>query len=269
MNLEKTEGKSPIIETQWNNHTIYLYLPPSWEKNGTRTYPTVLVQDGDQALKALAPMVAELEDRWSNGQGREFILAMICPLDRLSEYTPWPSPAMSPRFPDFKGYGNQYLDSLYTGLLPWLSKTCQTDMQNVSMLGYSLGGLIGVYALTVQNCWRHMAGICSSFWYNGWISYLENNSISERTRSIYLHYGTEEGKGKSGPMEKAAEYAAKTGRLLAEKFPGKLTITTDNGGHHTFADQRLRNGLLWLNEEIGADACCSLSCSNAKKPNPL
>ncbi|WP_394524931.1 alpha/beta hydrolase [Lacrimispora sp. JR3] len=253
MNAEKKEEELTFIETQWDNHKLYVYLPPSWEKDKKRTYPTILVQDGDQARKALAPMKKELEALWSKGTGREFILVMICPVDRLSEYTPWPGPAMSPRFPDFKGNGNQYLESLKTSLLPWLCKTYQTDIRNVSMLGYSLGGLIGVYALTIQNCWRHVAGICSSFWYHDWISYLERNSISEETRSIYLHYGTEEGKGKTGPMEKAAEHAAKTGQLLIEKFSGKVTITTDQGGHHSYADQRYRNGLLWLNEEIGAD----------------
>lgn len=257
MNSEKKAEASPIIETQWENHKIYVYLPPSWKKAGNRTYPTILVQDGDQAYKALTPMINELETLWSKGIGREFILVMICPLDRLSEYTPWPAPAMSTRFPDFKGNGDQYLDALKTGLLPWLCETYQTDIHNVSMLGYSLGGLIGVYALTTQNCWRHMAGICSSFWYKDWITYLEKSSISEETCSIYLHYGTEEGKGKSGPMEKAAEHAAKTGALLTDKFPGKVTITKDNGGHHTFADQRFRNGLLWLNEEIGADTSFS------------
>ncbi len=253
MNSENKEGKSPIIERQWENHKIYLYLPPSWNKDESQTYPTILVHDGDQALKALTPMLGELESLWSNGTGREFILVMICPLDRLSEYTPWPAEAMSSRFPDFKGAGNQYLESLQTSLLPWLTESYKSDVHNISMLGYSLGGLIGMYAVTIQNCWRHMAGICSSFWYNDWISYLENSSINEETQSVYLHYGTEEGKGKSGPMEKAAEYAAKTEQLLTQKLPGKVTITQDHGGHHTFADQRFRNGLLWLNEEIGAD----------------
>ena len=251
MILEYKEEKHPIIETQWKNHNIYLYLPPSWKKNENRAYPTILVQDGDQALKAITPLLEELEKLWARGTGREFILVMICPLDRLSEYTPWPASAMSPRFPDFKGRGNEYLKSLETGLLPWLYENYKTDIKDVSLLGYSLGGLISVYALTIQNCWCHVAGICSSFWYDGWYSYLEGSSISEALKSVYLHYGTQEGKGKSGSMEKAAEYGEKTGRLLTARLPGKVRVTQDDGGHHSFADKRYRNGLLWLNDQIG------------------
>ncbi|WP_143319861.1 alpha/beta hydrolase-fold protein [Clostridium sp. HBUAS56010] len=253
MNSKNTEKEPSIMETQWEDHKLYLYLPRSWDKNREQKYPVVLVQDGDQAYKALSPVISELETLWQKGIGREFIMVMICPVDRLSEYTPWRAPAMSSRFPDFSGEGSQYLESLRNRLLPWLCETYQADIHNSSMLGYSLGGLIGIYALTIQNCWRHVAGICSSFWYSNWSEYLENSSLSKETRSIYLHYGEGEGKGKSGPMKKAKEYAEQTAQFLESKFPGKVTVTKDHGGHHTFADQRFKNGLLWLNKEIGDD----------------
>jgi len=252
MNLECNERTSSMIEAQWENHKIITYLPPSWKSHETRVYPAILVQDGDQALKAVTPVLAELEELWKKEKGREFILVMICPLDRLSEYTPWPAHAMSSRFPDFKGMGNEYLASLETQLLPWLSKNYKVDSENVSLLGYSLGGLISVYALTIQDCWRHAAGICSSFWYDGWMSWIESKDLSKDLISLFLHYGTGEGKGKSGPMERAAEYSEKTGELLSQRLPGKVTVTKDEGGHHSFAIQRYRNGLLWLNEQIGS-----------------
>ncbi|WP_313072715.1 alpha/beta hydrolase [Lacrimispora sp.] len=252
MNLEYNNEASSIIEAQWENHKIIIYLPPSWNKQESTTYPAILVQDGDQALKAVTPVLSELEKLWKDEKGREFILAMICPLDRLSEYTPWPAHAMSSRFPDFKGKGNEYLASLETQLLPWLSENYKVDLKNVSLLGYSLGGLISVYALTIQICWRHVAGICSSFWYDGWMSWIESKNISKDLISLSLHYGTGEGSGKSGPMERAAEYAEKTGELLSQRWPGKVTVTKDDGGHHSFAGERYRNGLLWLNEQIGS-----------------
>lgn len=251
MNLEYNNGASSIVEAQWENHKIIIYLPPSWNRQERKTYPAILVQDGDQALKAITPVFSELEELWRNEKGREFILVMICPLDRLSEYTPWPAHAMSSRFPDFKGKGNEYLASLETQLLPWLSENYKVDPENVSLLGYSLGGLISVYALTIQDCWRHVAGICSSFWYDGWMSWIESKDISKDLISLSLHYGTGEGSGKSGPMERAAEYAEKTGELLSQRWPGKVTVTKDDGGHHSFAGERYRNGLLWLNEQIG------------------
>lgn len=251
MNSEHVEGTHTIIETQWDDRKIYIYLPQAWKQNESKTYPAILVQDGDQAMKALVPVLDELEALWKENKGREFILVMICPLDRLSEYTPWPAKAMATRFPDFKGKGDEYLKSLETNLLPWLLEHYRVDLDNVSLLGYSLGGLINVYALTIQDCWRHVAGICSSFWYDGWMSWLEGNSIGKGPDSIYLHYGTKEGKGKSGPMEHAARYAEETGQLLSQMLPGKVTVSNDEGGHHSLAGERYRNGLLWLNEEIG------------------
>jgi predicted alpha/beta superfamily hydrolase len=251
MNTEIYEGAPSMIEAQWENHKVIIYLPPSWNKEESKTYPAVLVQDGDQALKAITPVISELEVLWRKEKGREFVLVMICPLDRLSEYTPWPAHAMSSRFPDFKGMGNEYLAALESQLLPWLSINYKVDSKDVSLLGYSLGGLISVYALTIQDCWRHVAGICSSFWYDGWMSWIESNEISKDLISLSLHYGTGEGKGKSGPMERAAEYAEKTGQLLSQRLPGKVVVTKDDGGHHSFAGERYRNGLIWLNEQIG------------------
>lgn len=252
MTLNNLPMKGRIEETLYKDHQIFLYLPPSWTMENSKHYPAILVQDGDQAVKFLPSIVEELETLWSYGKGQELMIAMVLPVNRLSEYTPWPARAMDSRFPDFEGKGNAYLFYLEKELLPWLEESYKAELSNISLLGYSLGGLINIYALTIQNCWNHVAGICSSFWYDGWISYLENIKTVSKKGCIYLHYGVSEGKGKSGPMENAPLFARKTSQLLKEIFHCDVTITSDPGGHHSRVKQRYLNGILWLHKQISA-----------------
>lgn len=251
MNLTHLPMSGRMEETLFKNHQIFLYLPPSWTPENSTQFPAILVQDGDQAVKFLPSIIEEFETLWKNGKGQEVILAMIFPINRLSEYTPWPSRAMDSRFPDFEGKGNEYLVYLEKELLPWLGENYNADLNDISLLGYSLGGLINIYSLTIQNCWNHVAGICSSFWYDGWITYLKNSKSVAHKGSVYLHYGISEGKGKSGPMENAPLFARETGQLLKD-FQCDVTITSDSGGHHSHTKKRYLEGLSWLHEQISA-----------------
>ena len=171
------------------------------------------------------------------------MLVFLYSEDRLGEYTPWPSAALNRRFPDFSGRGEAYLDELKENCVPWLVREWGADADELSLMGYSLGGLISIYALTRQTCWKRAVSLCGSFWYEGWLNYLGNHHPLTNAE-ILLHYGKREGFGKQSRMESATLCARSTAQLLTEAC--QVTLTYDNGGHHDYIRQRYEAGLMWL-----------------------
>lgn len=232
-----------LVDTVCGTRRVVLSLPGGWSA-AAGSWPAVLLQDGAEAAALFSG--EELEALFPGP--RPPVLAFLYAGDRLAEYTPWPAAAMSSRFPDFPGRGGAYLMELERVCLPWLEAEWGVDRTRCSLLGYSIGGLICTYALTVQTCWRSVASLCGSFWYEGWLAYLAAHPPLRRDAAVLLHYGTGEGTGKTTRMRDAAACAQETGAYLVRRLPGRVRLTWDKGGHHSFVKARYAAALRWLAE---------------------
>ncbi len=239
--------RGKLLENNYKGHSISVYLPPSYGEE--EKYPCVIIQDGNVFIKMVNEIMAQVEKRWQIGEGEEAIFIFLSSKDRLLEYTPWEEKAINPKFHDFGGGGNLYLKFLTDEILPWIQSLYNIKTEKQGILGYSLSGLIAVYATTrkrEKQPFSKIGSLCGSFWYPNWIEYLKCNIPNNA--KFYFCYGNNEGKGKQERLSKAPDYARETIQIVRSWKGNEVVVTYDEGGHHDFMKERFYKALVWFTE---------------------
>lgn len=170
----------------------------------------------------------------------------VYPNNRLSEYTPWPEPAIRPGTPDFGGQLGQYHRELNNEILPALIDEYALDTEKLAYGGYSLGGLAAVMSLWETEVFASVFSLCGSFWYPGVADFIEEHPLLNRSARVYLQNGTREGKGHNNRLSEAAAYAQRVHTAL-RTVCGAKTVFDDNG-HHDRQNERFCTVLRWVEQ---------------------
>ena len=222
----------------------FVFLPNNYKKDEA-SYPVAYIH-GDEAVFSLlndSDFLSELS----------FIIIGIFSENRLNELTPWPSPSLHPKFPDFGGGGNTYIEFIEGKLKPEVDKNYRTltSAENTAIIGYSLGGLISLYTAYKSATFGCIASMSGSFWYPEFVPYAQENSIINRNTKIYMSSGDREGVGHKDIKKDAVSFTKKMYEILVSDLNDlNVTISWDEGGHHDNTSNRYKKALLWLNENL-------------------
>ena len=195
---------------------LWIYLPASYFCQ-TIDYPVVYVQDGGALFRDQLPV---LEDRMRRRQLREVIFVGVKPLDRLKEYTPWLAQALRSDYPDFGGQGQAYVSFLVEQLKPYMDTTYRTlqGADHTGIAGASLGGLISMYAACLYPAvFGRIAVISGSFWFQGFLAFMQSAQFEIRGQRIYMDVGADEGNGKSNIQQNMVANNKQAYAILLQK----------------------------------------------------
>lgn len=222
----------------------YVLLPKDYN-TGNKLYPVVYL-NGDKSTCSLlegADFLSEIS----------YIIVVILPENRLDDSTPWPSPSLHPKFPDFGGKGDEYIKFIEGELKDIVDSNYRTltSPRSTGICGYSLGGLISIYATFQTDSFGCFASMSGSFWYPDFVQYTADKKICNPKAKIYISSGKTEGVGHKDIKKDAVSCTMKIYDNLSEDLTSDaLTISWDEGGHHENAHQRYKNALLWLNRNL-------------------
>ena len=174
------------------------------------------------------------------------MLVGVYPNNRLSEYTPWPEPAIRPGTPDFGGQLGQYHRELNNEILPALIDEYALDTEKLAYGGYSLGGLAAVMSLWETEVFASVFSLCGSFWYPGVADFIEEHPLLNRSARVYLQNGTREGEGHNNRLSEAATYAQRVHTALRTVCGAKTVF--DDTGHHDRQNERFCTVLRWVEQ---------------------
>ena len=225
----------------------YVCLPASYQQ-GDRRYPVLYLQDGDRLL----PVLEELLDPGYDRDGIalcEYIIVGTIPRNRGDDYTPWQAPSLKRGLPPFGGKGDLYLDYLAGHLKPRIDRDYRTlpDPANTAIAGVSLGGLISLYAIYRQPCFGCAASISGSFWYPGFLSFLQEHTPCSPDVRVLLISSRTEGLGELPPLCSAVDCQKQVLALLKRQLTVKdVPLIWDDGGHMDHIDLRLDQALRWI-----------------------
>lgn len=201
-------------------------------------------------------------------------LAFIdCP-DWNRDLSPWPAPACFRGGEAFSGEADRFLNELLTEIIPGvesflaarpvsanseanppaaMSTICAQNgdaRTNASaapraIVGVSLAGLFGVYALFRTAAFSLCASVSGSLWFDGFSDFMASNDMTARPARIYLSLGDREERTKNQRLRPVGEAT----RAASARFAllGIETRFEMNPGNH-FADPvpRLIRALDWL-----------------------
>lgn len=185
-----------IEKTVIGRRDITIFLPPAYRAD-QKEFAVVYMQDGGELLFKQVETVARL---MTDGKMEQLIFVGIAPAQRLDDYTPWPAAALSAKYPDFGGRGQQYLAFVVNEVKVCVDtkyRTC-TGPEHTGIIGASLGGLLSLYALYLYPAVFGKAGSLSgSFWYEGFVEFMNKQRLLNEKSRIYLDVGSQEGIGKN------------------------------------------------------------------------
>lgn len=222
----------------------FVFLPNNYEEE-EKAYPVIYLH-GDKSTYSLlkeADFLSEIS----------FIIIGIISEKRLDELTPWRCPSLHPKFPDFGGKGEEYIQVIETKLKPEVDQTYRTltAPESTGIIGYSLGGLISIYAAFHTTSFGLFASMSGSFWYPEFVPYAAKQSILNREARFYMSSGNSEGVGHKDIKKDAVTYTKQIYEILVSNVSSsKVTITWDEGGHHANTTKRYHDALLWLNNNL-------------------
>ena len=222
----------------------FVFLPNNYE-NEEKSYPVVYLH-GDKSVYSLLKDADFLSDL-------SFIIIGIISQKRLDELTPWPSTSLHPRFPDFGGEGDEYIKFIENKLKEKVDATYRTltSPESTGITGYSLGGLISIYAAYHATSFGCFASMSGSFWYPEFVPYASKQSVRNREARFYMSSGESEGVGHNDIKKDAVTNTKKIYKILvADVSSSRVTITWDEGGHHANTFNRYKNALLWFNNNL-------------------
>ncbi|HXG19184.1 MAG TPA: alpha/beta hydrolase-fold protein [Methylomirabilota bacterium] len=143
--VEEFDFDSKILN---NQRRVYVYLPPNYDTDSSRRFPTLYVHDGGEYL-ARARLATVLDNLIHAQEVPPQIAVMVDPVDRMREY--WASEDYS-RFTENE-------------LLPFVDKKYRTIARREArgVMGASLGGLISTYlALSRPHLFSKVGGQSSA-----------------------------------------------------------------------------------------------------------
>lgn len=167
------------LSIYFQHHEIRIKLPKNYFKTEGKSYPLVIVQDGDYLFKDLK---------------EDVVFAGVVPKDRKQDYTPWYTNINGI---EFDGKADDYLVWIASELLPYLKKcfSISKEHKDIAIAGASLGGLVSLYGLLTE---KHAFGsfilISPSIWYPGFLKYMREHEILKQPLYVYWYVGELEGK---------------------------------------------------------------------------
>lgn len=183
------------------------------------------------------------------------VLVSLPDENRINDYTPWPASSLVGHFPNFGGNGKEFIkwveQEVKSAVEKNVSDTITNPINKIKsvLIGYSLGGLLAVYASYITDSFSKIVSISGSFWYPEWDNFLADNvPVNSQTKYLML-YGNKEGINKQTVQKEAINRSELTYRTLCEKtvpFP----VFVDEGGHHDNVNERLKKAAQWIIEDV-------------------
>lgn len=176
---------------------IWIYLPSSYSKSKTKTYPVLYMHDGQNLFSERTAAfgmewgVDECLDTLEPQLNKECIVVGIDNSDdkRMNEYNPYDDAKYG------KGEGKQYIDFIVQTLKPHIDSNYRTmkDVTHTFIAGSSMGGLISLYA---EMQYPNVFGAAGVFSPSLWIApqvYTDVTSVKWiKNPHIYFYAGEKE-----------------------------------------------------------------------------
>lgn len=237
------EGRTECFSSECLNG--FIYLPPGY-RSMEAAFPAVYVNGGDGIRGQLTGIIEALEPKFGISC-EPFLLVGMTPGDWNRDFTPWEAPALSEKQPSFGGGADTYLALLTEQWMPEIERKYPVRKGEDVLLGYSLGGLVSLYALYRTSVFRQIASLSGSLWFDGWIDYMKAHRPRRDDARVYLSLGSAEGKTKNPRMKAVSACTEEAKQLLEQQLPrGKVLLEWNHGGHFSGIPQRYVRALQWL-----------------------
>ena len=173
-------------------------------------------------------------------------IVVISGMDWNNDLTPWPAQGVPEGSPDFKGFAPRFLNMLTTVVIPDIEKCLGlgTDIER-TLIGVSLSGLFTLWQWAQTNFFHNIATLSGSFWYEGFVQWIFQQSFSSKTGRCYMLLGDAEPHSKDPMFRQVGKCTEEiVGCLHRQKV--YVTYEMVSGNHYQHPIYRLETAFTHL-----------------------
>ncbi len=168
-------------------------------------------------------------------------------------FSPWCTPRVFAKGPNFGDGAQKTLDTLINHVIPWAESELTDPPTYRVLVGYSLAGLFSLWAGLSQACitpistFQRIGAVSGSFWFPGLLDYVDqqlSGGVVGLTHA-YLSLGDREARTPNPQIMHVRENA----ELLASKLQNAgitSTFELNRGNHFQNVEGRMQKALNWL-----------------------
>lgn len=124
-------------------------------------------------------------------------IVAVTGMDWQNVFSPWPAKGVPKGSPDFKGESPEFLRLLQQTVIPRVESALgMSGSVERSLVGVSMSGLFALWQWMLCDTFANIASLSGSFWYEGFLDWMKNRPIPEKTGKGYFLLGDQEPKSK-------------------------------------------------------------------------
>ncbi|MDE6578368.1 MAG: hypothetical protein K2J82_11555 [Muribaculaceae bacterium] len=122
-------------------------------------------------------------------------IVVITGMDWQNVFSPWEAPGVPKGDPDFKGESPEFLKLLQENVIPVIENSLHiADNPERNLVGVSMSGLFALWQWMECDTFRSIASLSGSFWYEGFINWMEKIKIPPKSGMGFFLLGDKESK---------------------------------------------------------------------------
>lgn len=227
-----------LIKNEIDGKQIFIFRATT--PNAPIVYASTYMEAGQAVLRQCEKLAC-----------RPFHLVSISKLRWDEELSPWPhEPVVSPE-DHFTGEADGYIKCLTEQIIPWAEAAAGQPACRV-IAGYSMGGLLALYAPHITDAFAAAVSASGSVWYPGFTAYVQTHGFRQKPAAVYLSLGDKESRTKNPWLSQTERNMAALCDLYRQQdIPSVFELNP--GNHYKDADLRLAKGIKWTLDQLAAE----------------
>ncbi len=172
-------------------------------------------------------------------------LVAISGLDWNQDMTPWDCPPINRFDSPCTGGADEYLQSLTQEVLPEVEKHIEGKPAWRGIAGYSLAGLLAVYAIYQTDLFTRVAGMSGSLWFPNFKEYVFSHDMKVKPDCVYLSLGDKEAKPNNPFLKTVQVNTGEIQAFYAEQGIDSIFVLNP-GNHYANGTKRTAAGIDWI-----------------------
>lgn len=172
------------------------------------------------------------------------LLVAVDEPDWEAHFSPWPAPKAFKGSADFSGSADAYLRTLTQEIVPAAEAAAGSVPQWRGLAGYSLAGLLSVYAPYQTDLFSRTASVSGSLWFDGLADFLQHKPPTLPERA-YFSVGDRE-KNSKNPRLACVETRTQAAQQLMQARGASSIFELNPGGHFEHVPARMARAVEWL-----------------------
>ena len=159
------------------------------------------------------------------------LIVVIGDVDWNNDLTPWPAEGVFKKAKPFGGHAALFLDKLTREIIPEAEKQLSIEEAERTILGVSLSGLFAIWSMFETDTFTNIISISGSLWYDGFLEWMEEQTLSPSVRKVYMLLGEKEKLAKDKRMATVEERTFAAADVIRSKSQATVMFELVDGTH--------------------------------------